>query len=221
MRRVPEIPPAHPRPGRRRFLQVGGLGLAGLGLGDLLRRDAEAAANPAVARAPRARSVIYLFQSGGPAQHETWDLKPDAPTGVRGEFAPIDTVTPGLQICEHLPGLARRSDRFALLRSFSHTSDDHSFGRHMMLTGNDERPAGFDPDRPTTSDLPSMAAPVTYLARDRDPGGEVPPSVVLPHPLMKQKRFAARSVAAGVDDLASRDHAQAPPAPLIDGVLDE
>jgi len=104
---------------RRRFLQAGGLGLAGfgLGLGDLLRREAEAAAaaNPGgstASSAGRARSVIYLFQSGGPAQHETWDLKPDAPTGVRGEFSPIETVTPGLNICQYLPELARRSDRF-------------------------------------------------------------------------------------------------------------
>ena len=184
MRRVSAVPLMHPRLGRRRFLQVGGLGLAGLGLGDLLRRDAEAKANAA----PRARSVIYLFQSGGPAQHETWDLKPDAPSGIRGEFAPIDTITPGLQICEHLPELARRSDKFALLRSFSHTSNDHSFGHHMMLTGNDERPSGFDPNRPTLDDLPSMAAMVSYLARDGDgnrgPEAGVPASVILPHLLI-------------------------------------
>ena len=98
---------------RRELLQVGGLSLAGLGLGDLLRGEAEAAADSSNLPAPRAHSVIYLFQSGGPAQHETWDLKPDAPTGIRGEFAPIDTVTPGMQICEHLPELARRSDKLA------------------------------------------------------------------------------------------------------------
>ena len=186
MQRDDEVTPAHPRLGRRRFLQVGGLGLAGLGLGDLLRREAKAAMNPRGMPAPRARSVIYLFQSGGPAQHETWDLKPEAPAGVRGEFRPIDTVTPGLRICEHLPGLAARSDKFAVLRSFSHASNDHSFGHHMMLTGNDERPTGFDPNRPTPGDLPSMAALVAYLARDRDQGngGEVPPAVVLPHLLI-------------------------------------
>src|SRR5262245_12566435 len=112
MKRIPEVPPAHPRIGRRQFIQVGGLGLAGagLGLGDLLRH--EAAASPSGDSSParaRAHSVIYLFQSGGPAQHETWDLKPEAPSGVRGEFAPIATSTPGMLICEHLPELARRS----------------------------------------------------------------------------------------------------------------
>src|SRR5437899_8091677 len=92
---------AHPRLPRRQFLRVGGLAVCGLGLADLFRREAEAESP-----AQRACSVIYLFQSGGPAQHETFDLKPDAPSAVRGEFNPIDTVTPGMQICEHLPRLA-------------------------------------------------------------------------------------------------------------------
>src|SRR5205807_8404059 len=126
---------------------------------------------------------------------------PDAPTGVRGEFAPIDTATPGMQICEHLPALARRSDKFALLRSFSHASNDHSFGHHMMLTGNDERPVGFDPNRPTPNDLPSMAAMVGYLARDResaqDRGATVPASVILPHPLIHRTGRAIPGQMAG------------------------
>jgi hypothetical protein len=161
---------------RRAFLRAGGLGF-GLGLADLLRREAGAKG-----AAAGERSVIYLFQSGGPAQHETWDLKPDAPTAVRGEFDPIDTATPGLRVCEHLPRLAARSGRFALLRSFSHGSNDHSLGHHIMLTGSDRMPAGFDPMRPTHNDCPSLAAVVNYLQRDRP--GEVPPSVVLPHALI-------------------------------------
>jgi hypothetical protein len=184
MRRISEVPPAHPRLGRRRFLQVGGLGLAGVGfgLGELLQREAEANT------AATAHSVIYLFQSGGPAQHETWDLKAEAPAGVRGEFAPIDTATPGMQICEHLPELARRSGKFALLRSFAHPSNDHSLGHHMMLTGNEEKPTGFDPNRPTLDDFPSMAAVVSFLSRQRprplERGSEVPAAVVLPHLLI-------------------------------------
>src|SRR5262249_4648068 len=154
--------------------RVGGLGLCGLGLAELLRREAEGASP-----AQRPCSVIYLFQSGGPAQHETFDLKPDAPSTVRGEFSPIDTVTPGMQICEHLPQLARRSGKFALLRSFSHASNDHSLGHHIMLTGYDSAPVGFDPNRPTHNDWPSMASVVNYSLRDRP--GEVPHSVVLPH----------------------------------------
>jgi uncharacterized protein (DUF1501 family) len=177
MHRGDELPLAHPRLDRRRFLQIGGLGLVGLGLGDLLRHEAEAAAET-----PRARSVIYLFQSGGPAQHETWDPKPEAPDSVRGEFAPIETATPGVQICEHLPELARRSDRYALLRSLSHASNDHSLGHHIMLTGLDTMPVGFDPNRPTRNDWPSIASVVRYATRDAS--GEFPSAVVLPHLLI-------------------------------------
>jgi hypothetical protein len=166
---------AHPRLPRREFLRVGGLGLLGLGLADLLRREAKASA-------ANGCSVIYLFQSGGPAQHETWDLKPDAPSAVRGEFNPIDTATPGVQVCEHLPALAKRSDRFALLRSFSHASNDHSLGHHIMLTGYEPMPVGFDPNRPSSNDWPSLATVVNYALRDR--AGEMPPSVVLPHLLV-------------------------------------
>ncbi len=163
---------AHPRVARREFMRIGGLGLGGLGLADLLRHEATAGASVAE------RSVIYLFQSGGPAQHETFDLKPDAPSTVRGEFQPIDTVTPGLRICEHLPKLAARSSKFALLRSFSHGSNDHTLGHHIMLTGYDTMPVGFDPMRPTANDWPSLGTVVNYTFRAR--ATEIPPSVILP-----------------------------------------
>jgi hypothetical protein len=167
----------HPPVPRRAFLRVGGLGLVGVGLGDLLRREALARSRPA-----KVRSVLYLFQSGGPSQLETWDLKPDAPESVRGEFQPIPTATPGLNICEHLPMLARRSDRFALVRSFSHGSNDHSLGHHIMLTGQDTAPVGFDPNRPTHNDWPSLATLVRYATRESS--GEIPGAVVLPHLLV-------------------------------------
>jgi hypothetical protein len=186
--------PAHPRLPRRAVLRVGALGLAGLGLAELLRREARAGA------AATERSVIYLFQSGGPAQHETWDLKPDAPTGVRGEFRPIDTATPGFQICEHLPRLARRSNLFAVVRSFSHGSNDHSLGHHIMLTGADVMPAGFDPNRPTHNDCPSMASVVNYALRGRP--AEVPASVVLPHYLVHRTGRAIPGQLAGRMDAA-------------------
>jgi hypothetical protein len=180
---VPPLPSSpslhHPRLPRREVLRVGGLGLVGFGLADLFRLEAEAGAGSPVGGDC---SVIYLFQSGGPAQHETWDLKPDAPTTVRGEFRPIATATPGLSVCEHLPALARRSDRYALVRSFSHASNDHSLGHHIMLTGHDGMPVGFDPNRPTVNDWPSLAALTNYALRDRR--SEIPPAVVLPHPLV-------------------------------------
>jgi hypothetical protein len=163
----------HPKLPRRAFLRIGGLGFTGLGLADLLRRESDARSTATEC------SVIYLFQSGGPAQHETFDLKPDAPSTVRGEFNPIDTVTPGFRISEYLPLLAQRSHHFAILRSFSHASNDHSLGHHIMLTGSDTMPAGFDPNRPTLNDCPSMATVVQYALRDRP--ATIPPAVILPH----------------------------------------
>lgn len=167
----------HPQLPRREALRLGALGVLGLGLADVLRLECEAAE-----KASRPGSVIYLFQSGGPAQHETFDLKPDAPSAVRGEFNPIDTATPGMQICEHMPMLAQRSQKYAILRSFAHASNDHSLGHHIMLTGSDTMPVGFDPNRPTHNDWPSMATVANYHLRDRSP--EIPPSVVLPHMLI-------------------------------------
>ena len=103
-------------------------------------------------------SVIYIFLSGGLSQLESFDLKPEAPAGIRGEFRPIATNTTGMEICEHLPKLAQRSHLYALVRSLTHGSNDHSAGHHIMLTGRSDLPAGFDPNRPRPDDWPSMAA---------------------------------------------------------------
>src|ERR1044072_318378 len=92
---------SHPLVSRRTAIQAGAVGLLGLGMNHLeLLRAASRAGG-------KARSCIYIFLSGGLAQHESFDLKPDAPAEIRGEFRPIATATPGLHICENLPGLAR------------------------------------------------------------------------------------------------------------------
>src|SRR5881398_836128 len=101
---------------RRTALQAGAIGLLGLGIGDLDGMRAGVRAAPAA----QAKSVIFIFLSGGLAQHESFDLKPNAPADIRGEFRPIATRTIGVQICEHLPLLAARSDRWALVRSLGH-----------------------------------------------------------------------------------------------------
>jgi hypothetical protein len=131
--------------------------------------------------APRARSVIYIFLSGGLAQHDSFDLKPEAPDDIRGEFRPIPTRTPGLQICEHLPMLAARSHLWSLLRSLTHRSNDHSAGHHIMLTGRSDLPGGFDPGRPKPTDWPSIASIVGAMAGPRN---NLPPAVVLPERLV-------------------------------------
>src|SRR6516225_1511439 len=93
----------HPRIGRRTALHAGALGLVGLGMNHL---QALRAADSATSVKSSARACIYIFLSGGLAQHESFDLKPEAPAEVRGEFRPAATNTPGIQISEHLPGLA-------------------------------------------------------------------------------------------------------------------
>src|SRR5579863_5027488 len=99
---------------RRSFLQIGYSGLLGLGLPRLL---AAREASIVGATTGRARSVIVILLSGGLGQHDSFDMKPDAPEGIRGEFKPIDTAVPGVRICEHLPGLAARARQLAIVRS--------------------------------------------------------------------------------------------------------
>jgi len=83
----------------------------------------------------RAKACIFLFMWGGPAQQDTWDLKPDAPAEIRGEFQPIATNVPGIQICEHFPQLAQRTDRLAIVRSMTHGDVNHTSATHYLLTG--------------------------------------------------------------------------------------
>lgn len=117
---------------RRDMLKVGALSTLGLTLPDLLRsRAAQAAAG----KATRDVNCILIFQAGGSSQLETFDMKPDAPAEVRGEFKAISTNVPGIQICEHLPRLARQIDRFSIIRSLTHTNAGHGGGAHYMCTG--------------------------------------------------------------------------------------
>jgi hypothetical protein len=150
---------------RRDFLRAGSLPLLGLGLPELLR-----ARESAGAKLGRAKACIVLFMWGGPAQQDTWDLKPDAPDNYRGEFKPIATKLPGVQICEHLPKLAARMDKLALIRSMTHDDVDHTSATHFMLTGRGR------PNRsaPRTDDFPNYGAVLAHLGRGKGP---LPPYV--------------------------------------------
>ena len=168
---------SHAHPGsrltRRRAIQAGAIGLLGLGFNHLAALRSLAAPAPA----PRAKNVIYIFLSGGLAQHESFDMKPDAPQEIRGEFRPIPTRTAGIEICEHLPELAKCSHLWSLVRSLTHGSNDHSAGHHIMLTGRSDLPQGFDPTKPRPEDWPSIAALAGALLRPRN---NLPPAIVLP-----------------------------------------
>ena len=120
---------------RRQLLQAGSIGLMGLGMSDLAAMRAAAADTPV----SQPRSVIFIFLTGGASQHDTFDMKPEGPSEYRGEFSPIQTATPGIEICEHFPRLARQSDRWSLVRSLSHPDNGHQTGTYIMLTGRQDR----------------------------------------------------------------------------------
>jgi hypothetical protein len=172
----------HPSVSRRAALQAGSISILGMGLNHLVGlREASAVNLPSAGKFGAAKSCIFIFLSGGLAQQDSFDMKPNAPDNVRGEFKPIATKTPGLQICEHLPKLAERSDKWALCRSLTHSSNDHSAAHHIMLTGNSTLPTGFNPNSPSRSDRPSIAAVAGYSTTGRN---NLPTSVILPERLV-------------------------------------
>ncbi|MBI3864939.1 MAG: DUF1501 domain-containing protein [Planctomycetia bacterium] len=144
---------------RRELLQVGGAGMLGLSLPKVLA--AESVAPP---RAPRAKSVIFVFLYGGPSQLETFDMKPDAASTIRGPFQPIASRTPDLRICEHLPRLADRSDRYCVVRTVNHPQNDHN-GTHFIQTGHPLPPAdrGAAQVDATDKDWPAFGSVISYL----------------------------------------------------------
>jgi hypothetical protein len=172
-------PYLHPAFSRRTAIQAGSIGLLGLGSNHLTAIREAAAANST--SAPPPRSVIFVFLSGGLGQHDSFDLKPMAPENIRGEFHPIATRTPGIDICEHLPRLAERSHLWSLVRSLTHSSNDHSLGHHIMLTGRSTAPPTFNANKPMPGDWPSIAAIVGDLTPRRN---NLPPAVVLPERLI-------------------------------------
>jgi hypothetical protein len=119
---------------RREFLRLGALGGFGLSLPTLWRSTA-AAREPGQGTFGRARRCVLLFLTGGPPQHDTWDLKPQAPAEIRGELQPVATNVPGIRISELFPRLARHADKYCLLRSVTHFDSIHTSAGYTMLTG--------------------------------------------------------------------------------------
>lgn len=161
---------------RRGFLQVGYSGLLGLGVPGLLAGRAAVAAGQTTGRA---KSVIVILLSGGLGQHDSFDMKPEAPDAIRGEFKPISTAVPGVHICEHMPRLAARMDQLAVVRSMSHPEGNHLLAVHRVLTGQVSNPRGAsDLDRVASrDDFPCYAAALDHV-RHRSDG--VPNGVALP-----------------------------------------
>lgn len=163
---------------RRRMLRLGGTGfLSGLSLPLLMQLQAEAATTVA----PKAKSCIFFMLEGGPSHIDMWDLKPDAPSEIRGPFQPISTVVPGTQISQLLPLTAGIVDKLTILRSHSHKDNAHQTGRHWVLTG---YPPNFADGQakgvPFNELYPSIGS---IISRELGANGAVPPYVEIPNPL--------------------------------------
>jgi uncharacterized protein (DUF1501 family) len=151
---------------RRQLLQAGSVGLFGLNLPKLF---AGREGSPDTFRKGRAKSCILLFMWGGPAHQDTWDLKPEAPAEVRGEFQPISTRTPGVFISEHFPMLSKRTNDLAIVRSMTHGDVNHTTSTHYLLTGQPPPPGGD-----LRADWPHMGAVLAKLGAGKPP---LPPFV--------------------------------------------
>jgi len=146
---------------RRSILEAGMLGATGLSLADLLRlRAAAAEMTPGRPRRDDT-AVIFLWMPGGFPHLETYDMKPDAPTEYRGDFKPIKTNVPGIEVTELFPQHARVADRFSLIRSIAHTFSDHGGGHKRLMTGRlPKTPVG------TVNDAPACPSIVARLRED-------------------------------------------------------
>ena len=162
---------------RRRLLQLGAASALGLSLPQLLRAEqTRKTSNKAGHVTAKADHCIVLFLNGGPSHHDMWDMKPDAPAEIRGEFKPVPSSLAGVPVSEHLPKLARWMHRTTLVRSMNHSVNNaHAAGVYCALTGHDrgELGGGAKPD-----DYPAIGS---VLAQQRPPLTNVVPYVSLPY----------------------------------------
>src|SRR3954453_3248523 len=167
---------------RRSLLKVGGLGLLGLTLPRLLQAQTEqpwakAGGDKPKAIIPRAKSVIFLYQFGGPSHLDMFDMKPDAPEAIRGPYKPIASSCPEIQVSEKLPRVAKIMDKVTLIRSMTHTMKNHNSASYYALSGH--APPVDDIRLKDTLDLfPAYGSVVSRLAPS---SGEVPTSVAYPY----------------------------------------
>ncbi|HVW02199.1 MAG TPA: DUF1501 domain-containing protein [Planctomycetaceae bacterium] len=173
---------------RREMLRAGSLGLFSAGLASLNSRiiqAGEAADDPTFGKAKR---VILLYLYGAAAQHELYDLKPEAPAEIAGKFRPIETVAPGIRICEHLPHLAKVADRCTFIRSMTHPYNIHSAAYTLSGVEKVDIPMELGPYDPRH--WPFFGSVVDYLAQQRAPEA-LPPAV--PRNIALPFQFSSRS----------------------------
>ena len=161
---------------RDAMIRLGQLGLGALTLPGLLGAEKAPPVRPA---GRRAKSCIYVFLWGGPPQQDMWDMKPDAPQGIRSLFRPIRTAVPGIDICDQMPLLARHTDKVALVRSLTHPSNVHEASVYHLLTGR-QNPTLISPRNfRRRTDFPNFGSVLSYFSEP----GVMPASVTLPRPI--------------------------------------
>jgi Protein of unknown function (DUF1501) len=200
---------------RRHWLQLGIAGLAGGSFSELLRLRSASGAE-LTGRKPS--SCILIWMDGGPTHLETFDLKPEAPSEIRGEFQPIETNVSGIRICEHMPKLAKIADKYAIVRSVCHNQGNHGAGNHYMMTGAPPRiPVGcgafvsFHPslgsvaakERPAPHGLPGYFS-MPSMSRSGGPnflGAKYAPFVVSNDPNGKDFRVRDVELPSGINEV--------------------
>src|SRR3954471_25074341 len=177
---------------RRAMLKIGAILPLGLTLPSLL--SANTATSPAAGKFGKAKRCLMLYMWGGPSHIDTFDMKPGAPTEIRGEFSPIRTRTPGLQICEHLPYLAKQTDKIGFIRSVTHSDNNHSTSAHWMLTGRKHALSAenFGADQ---SDFPHIGSVLSKLAPVQ---GHLPTFVALPEIIATTAGFVTPGQGGGI-----------------------
>ena len=169
---------------RRELLQAGYSGLLGVGLTSVLNQRLQATPVPNTDSARSPKSVIIVFLTGACSHHDTFDLKLEAPAEIRGEFQPIATSIPGYSICEHLPLLAARAHKYAVIRTLSHEDNNHLMSTHHVLTG-EKQPGGFFDKVASRDDWPCYSSGLSFLQRRQDglPSGVNLPTFLRDGPL--------------------------------------
>ncbi len=165
---------------RDAMMRLGQMGLGALTLPQLLRAESgQRVTRPATNEPGKAKAAILVYLWGGPPQHDTFDLKPHAPEGIRGLFGPIESVVPGIQVCEHLPQIAKHTDKMAIIRSLTHPSNNHEPSVYHTLTGRVNNTLAVPRNARNRRDFPTLGSIVGYFS----PPSGLPASVTIPRPI--------------------------------------
>ncbi len=165
---------------RDAMLRLGQVGLGALTLPSLLRAESDQRASKNFAiGSGKAKSCILVYLWGGPPQQDMWDMKPDAPEGIRSQFQPIQTVVSGIDVCEHMPRFAMHTDKVAIVRSLTHESNNHEPSVYRTLTGRVNNTLAMPRNMRNRNDFPTIGSVVSHFT----PMGVMPAAVTVPRPI--------------------------------------